>query len=288
MVNSAIRNIQAERIRSALTSAAFTLHGARSYFIFLDSGTGVLETQEETIPIGAHSVIWTPPSHSVSLRVDAGSRGGLLRIPETLLGRALPRGATATYVRHAIANRMVLPAVEAARLAKLRALFEEVEQELYTNSAGAETVVEYCLSLLLIQIWRSSNPSPVRQDLLPRQIVHDFFSLVELYMHSHWPISRYAEQLGVSKDRLNAAVRRSIGNTPHGYIQDRLIEETKKLLINSDLQVAEIAYRLGFNDAAYFNRFFQRHVKTTPGRFRNDVLADESRTLRRETFSAWP
>ncbi|MDC0739312.1 helix-turn-helix domain-containing protein [Cognatishimia sp. SS12] len=279
--------LQAERLKSALTRSEFSLQGARSYLVVLASGSAALEAGEEVIPLTAPCMIWAPSLSAARLRIAAGARGFLLRVPEAMLGRAIPSGAISSNVRYAISQRIIAPALSKADLGKLQTLFDEIEHELFQNDTGAEAVMDHCLSLLLIRIWRLSNPAPGKAGRLPRKVAHDFFALVELHLHHHWPVSRYAQHLGVSRDRLNAIVRRTINNSPHGYVQQRIISDAKRLLIESDLQVSEIAYRLGFSDAAYFNRFFQRHTDVPPGqfrlRFKEDTPAEST-----QTYAAWP
>jgi AraC family transcriptional activator of pobA len=48
----------------------------------------------------------------------------------------------------------------------------------------------------------------------------------------------------------------------------RLILESKRLLAHSDLNISEIAYQLGFDDASYFARLFKQIVLTSPREFR--------------------
>ena len=51
-------------------------------------------------------------------------------------------------------------------------------------------------------------------------------------------------------------------------LQDRLLLEAKRLMLYSNMTVAEAAYYLGFDDPAYFSRFFVRGCKVSPRQFR--------------------
>ena len=53
-----------------------------------------------------------------------------------------------------------------------------------------------------------------------------------------------------------------------GLVFDRQVQEARRLLIFTAASINEIGYRLGFNDPAYFSRFFTRETGTTPGRYR--------------------
>ncbi|HEY1121221.1 MAG TPA: helix-turn-helix domain-containing protein, partial [Haloferula sp.] len=47
--------------------------------------------------------------------------------------------------------------------------------------------------------------------------------------------------------------------------------DAKRLLLYSELSVAEIGYRLGFKDPSYFGRFFRRYESRTPAEFRDEI-----------------
>ncbi len=283
-----IQNIQAEQIKSSFTTTEFVVRGARSYLFVLEAGSATLLTKEETEEIKAPCIIWTPVGLTAQLRLAAGCRGFVLRIPEAHMGRSLPSGSVSGYVRSTIGTLIISSGLKTQWLNKLRLYFNEIKDELFYNPPGGATAIQHCLTLILILVWRTSTPSVASPVILPRQIVHDFLYLVELHMQKHWQVTQYANHLNISKDSLNNAVRKVVDQSPHQYIQSRLINETKTLLLNSDLKVSEIAYKLGFSDAAYFNRFFQRHTNISPGRFRSQNLPQDPANVGREAFAAWP
>lgn len=101
-----------------------------------------------------------------------------------------------------------------------------------------------------------------------------------------WGVEDYARQLGVSRERLGFAVRKATGLSPQAYIHRELLSEARDLLLNSSLQVAEIAFRLGFQDPGYFNRFFTRNEGTSPGRFRR--MGMRMQNVPPPSYAAWP
>lgn len=272
--------IEIIRISPALTKTAYSVRGGRSCLVVLSAGSAQ--------SVEGPCLIWTPVEHTAKISISAGSRGFLLRIPESMLGRSIPSETISGFVRQTIQRPAQASLADPSVLKRLSLYFDEIDTELADPRPGAQEIIQHCLSLILIQTWRALRPDNERTVKLPREIVHDFLGLVELHLHAHWTVARYAEQLGVSKDRLNTAIRRATGHSPNQYVQKRLIEETKTLLLNSDLTVSEIAYRLGFTDTAYFNRFFQRHQKMPPGRFRAAQLKQSALPKLQSAFAAWP
>ena len=81
-------------------------------------------------------------------------------------------------------------------------------------------------------------------------------------------VASCAEQLFVSAKHLSETVKKEIGLTPTQYINQNLIQEAKRFLQATDLQVKEIAYQLGFQDVSYFNRVFKKLTQVSPAQFR--------------------
>ena len=98
---------------------------------------------------------------------------------------------------------------------------------------------------------------------------HRFMELLEERIHRHCGVGQYAEMMGLTPKKLGAVCRRVSGMTAKQVIQERVLLEAKRHLRESGLDVQEVAYRLGFEDPAYFSRFFKRHTGASPSRFRS-------------------
>ena len=59
-----------------------------------------------------------------------------------------------------------------------------------------------------------------------------------------------------------------LGKPAGEVIRDRLLLEAKRLLVNVDMGIAEIAYKLSFTDHAHFTKFFKKETGETPDEFR--------------------
>ena len=67
---------------------------------------------------------------------------------------------------------------------------------------------------------------------------------------------------------MRAACRLIAGAPPLRLIQDRQLLEAKRALLYTNMTVGEAAYYLGFEDPAYFSRFFTRGAGEAPRRYR--------------------
>ncbi len=80
--------------------------------------------------------------------------------------------------------------------------------------------------------------------------------------------AQYAERLSVHVNHLNAVVRETTGKTTTEHISEKMIFETKSLLLHTDWTIAEIAYSLGYEHVTYFNNFFKKQTVQKPSDFR--------------------
>ncbi|MER5808324.1 AraC family transcriptional regulator [Streptomyces sp. NPDC002033] len=82
------------------------------------------------------------------------------------------------------------------------------------------------------------------------------------------PVAEHAARLGMGLAELRGAVRRSTGEGVKEYLLGIRLSRAKELLARTDLPVAGVARRVGYEDAAYFSRLFSRRVGMPPVRFR--------------------
>ncbi|MFV8358958.1 helix-turn-helix domain-containing protein [Flavobacterium sp. LS1P3] len=78
----------------------------------------------------------------------------------------------------------------------------------------------------------------------------------------------FATRLSVHVNHLNKVLKANTGKTTTELISDRLIHEAKILLKETDWNISEIAYSLGFEELAHFSNFFKKQTTLTPMSFR--------------------
>jgi AraC family transcriptional activator of pobA len=84
-------------------------------------------------------------------------------------------------------------------------------------------------------------------------------------------VADYAQLLSISPGHLNDLVKTQSGKTAMEHIHDRIVLEAKRHLLHTEWSMKEIAHNLGFQDAAYFGRFFKRLTGGTPAAFRASI-----------------
>lgn len=101
--------------------------------------------------------------------------------------------------------------------------------------------------------------------------VSDFLSLVNAHYMQHHSIRFYAERLSITPNYLNEILKNTLGMNAKLYIQNRIVQEAKRMLIYTAMPVSAIAEALHFENASYFIRFFRKQTQYTPMQFRNRI-----------------
>jgi AraC-like DNA-binding protein len=100
-----------------------------------------------------------------------------------------------------------------------------------------------------------------------------FQQLVEERFSQWHQVADYANRLAYTEKSLARAVTATAGTTAKAFITARIVLEAKRLLVHTDLPVANIAEQLGFDEATNFGKFFRREVGSTPAEFRRRQAA---------------
>ncbi len=249
------------------------LHQGLFQIVWLQKGLAQVALDEWRGSVQGPAAVVVPPSVVHGFRFAANSDGRVL----TLSARLLMEGEFQT-VGEAFRALFAAPGVldfsaadtDAVRLA---AQLAELSAEFALPGAGdgAEGPVVQWLARAII--WRLAHARQQRQRQgVSAQAHHALFThfqaLVEEHFLEHWPMERYASRLGLSTQRLNRLARREAGRSALQLVHERLLREACRRLVYIAVPATSLAIELGFEDPAYFSRFFKRHTGLSPQRWR--------------------
>ncbi|BAT61515.1 transcriptional activator FtrA [Variibacter gotjawalensis] len=279
-----------EHFSGGLMPRTWTLSAGRARLLVLESRHGVATAVAAALALSAPALLWLPSAAESELRLEAGARGYLISVTDDFLARATATAAEAVHLRR-VMRRVVPFTAEQARgaIASVTPICRALLCEQQTPGRGATTMISTQTLLLLLHLWRTASTDSEAADVAQRgegpRLIAEFLQLVELHHRDSWAIARYAAALGVTEDKLHAHCRREKSASPRALLHERLAQEACTRLLQLDLPVEQIGYGLGFRDPAYFNRFFKRHRKTSPGLYRRQMRSSAPHSL---SYAAWP
>lgn len=98
--------------------------------------------------------------------------------------------------------------------------------------------------------------------------VHHFKQLVQTHHKRLKQVKEYALELHITPLYLNEVVKEITGFSASHWIQQEIILESQRLLYYTNLDIKQIAFELGYEDYAYFSRFFKKNTGCTASEFR--------------------
>lgn len=99
----------------------------------------------------------------------------------------------------------------------------------------------------------------------------EFQKLLEKKVNTTNKVKDYAQMLGLSSKTLNTITKSIVNKTAKEFVDETCIKQIKRLLLNSQLSVKEIAYQTGFEETTNFFKYFKRQTSKTPEQFRESA-----------------
>lgn len=158
--------------------------------------------------------------------------------------------------------------LEEKESSKLNFILSELIDEFKLNEAAQYDMLQSYLKQFIIHSVRVRKERHIIKDDIESKLFKDFSTLVEFNFTKLHSVTDYAERLGVSPKSITKHFQKIGTQKPSDFIKNRIILEAKRKLIYSDASVKEIAFDLGFNDPAYFTRFFTKATSFSPLNFK--------------------
>lgn len=154
--------------------------------------------------------------------------------------------------------------------------FSKIEYELEQNmDKHSKQLIVSNIELFLNYCERFYDRQFITRDHVNKGILLKFEELLNQYFKSEFPqtlgiptVSYCADQLHLSANYFGDLIKKETGKSPQEYIQNKLINEAKSILFDSEKSINEVAYDLGFKYPQHFSRFFKKTVGQSPVEFR--------------------
>ena len=157
--------------------------------------------------------------------------------------------------------------------------FERMQEEELAAGEYKEDSMQAFMQLMMVEsmkIARHPKPDEVTEDY---SHIHHFFDLLEKEtsgINYSTPIriktaKEFADSLHMHPNYLNALLKKHTGQNASTHIRNRILDEAKALLLQTDWSLNDISYSIGFAEQPSFNLFFKKNTGVTPAVFRKSA-----------------
>ncbi len=236
--------------------------------LFLLQGRGSVLVDFENCPLSGRSLIVIGPGRVHAWQANAMTGLYIAFTQEFFDGAGPPPSTLFDYPFMFADELSSVIHLKPNQGAQAQGLFRDINSEFEKPEKLAVEMIRGQLRLLMVHLARLyAARSPALFAAV--SLVRRFRQAVERSFRASTSVRDYAQSLGVTTSHLNESLRLETGSTPGELIRTRLLLEAKRLLLHSELTMAEIGYELGFQDPSYFSRFIRRELKTSPAEHRN-------------------
>ena len=236
------------------------------YKITLIMGQGRLNYAGRGIEVKKNALLFSHPSIPYSWEMLSKEQKGYFCLFTNNFLHSLPQ--TESLLNSPLykidAERVFV--LEESQVSEVSQVYEQMIRELNSDYEFKYELIRDYIKLLVHMALRvkavdnyyqhpdaSSRISAMFIELLERQFPVSYDNVLKLRSAAD-----YAFPLAVHTNHLNRAVKKVTGKTTSFHIAARIFDEARALLQNTNWNISDIAYCLGFETPAYFNRFFKK------------------------------
>ncbi|UWQ74816.1 GlxA family transcriptional regulator [Leisingera sp. M658] len=136
--------------------------------------------------------------------------------------------------------------------------------ELIGEHHGAALRLEVAMLFMSPEATETQDPILARSKSVARAV-----AMMQANLEAPLPIAAVARQAGRSQKDLEARMKAELGATPQAVYRRLRLIQARKLVLETDLSVSEIALRSGYNDPSALTRSFKAEFGATPRSLRN-------------------
>lgn len=243
-------------------------HARLHQLLLLSHGRGMARLDEAEQALAPATLVNVPLGVVHAFTFEPGSNGWVITLADTTLDELL---AAEPEVRRTLSVPWV-----GQTDAGLRQWLEHLAQEFASARPARALVLRGLCAATLGMVARevSAAQLSLQSNSAESNLLQRFETLLDAHYTEHWRVSDYARALAVSPTHLSR-VTRTITGRPASHLMDaRIVREARRQLAFTHLQVASIAYTLGYQDPSLFSRVFARVTGCSPRAYRQRVMGD--------------
>jgi len=254
-----------------------TSHRSDHYTIFfMEEGTGDYWVDFNAFQIKGAGIFFLSPGQVLTVEAESMKKGYEISFDrEFYCVETHGKEIACNGVLFNNMHRATFIPLDVNELGIFQQLIQQMINELERPGQAHRDMLDAYLRMFLIEALRRNDnkakPSTDERDD-PNRLVGEFIALVDKHFQKVHAVADYAEMLHVSPKSIAKRLNATGYKTPTEIIRDRIVLEAKRDLRFTQKSVKEIAFDLGFDDPAYFTRYFKKSANESPQAYRANHL----------------
>lgn len=153
----------------------------------------------------------------------------------------------------------------------IEAKFKEINKEYYSSLTYVKQKIASLIHSTYIDLARYyTQTKPIQKiaSVTYLNTLNDLEKAIDKYYKQEKSASFYANLLHITPKHLNRITKSTLGKTTTDLITERVLLESKRLMVHSTNSLSQISELLGYNDYAYFSKVFKLKTNMTPLAFK--------------------
>lgn len=228
--------------------------------IYCVGGSGCLKYDNETVPITAGDIFFTP----------RGKAHEYFPCEEKWDVRwVVFDGFGIENLKNELDFTKII-VVKSEDLSALQKLFDRMFITLKADRVYGNYLCSGLIYQFIMEFHRMVLNMSVPNANVKNEILMPALNYIEDNFKKDFPVSELASVSGVSQQYLGRLFRQTMNISPEKYIICRRVWEGKQLLLETDKSVAEISKMCGFSSSGYFSTVFRRSEGASPSEYRKN------------------
>ncbi len=252
-------------------------------FVFVKDADGRYTTDDLAFETTPGTIYFTNPGHYKSFEWRRINEVFLVTLSESFLKENVHPEVFEEFP-FLLAETVPPRTLNDTAFAEFEHLYQQIHKESMARSPYKNRIIGNLFVVVLLKIkeyfWADYNP--IYEGNRSSQIVKNFKNTLEKHYRELaggttnilFQVQDYARLQNLHPNYLNNVIKSKTGRSVSTWISDKTIAEAKSLLKNSAVSVKEIAFQLGFSEAAHFSNYFKKYTQQTPVAFRKENTTD--------------
>lgn len=222
-------------------------------------GEGQYQIEDRAWNFSAPAISFVPSNVVHGFDVGEQSDAIVVSISDDLLRAMAPQVELALGVPVLLAGTVDDPGWQ-----RIGALLDMVMEEYRGGVAASERVLAGLIGVTLSLMARLGGNVGFEAASPVVALGLELRRAIDRHYREDWPVGHYVERLATTQHLLDKAARTVFGQTVKDMVLERRLLEAKRLLRFTIRPVEGIGREIGFEDPAYFSRFFRKRIGLSP------------------------